>query len=158
MTKSPAVKQPLKSKAILWNEAIGFSLMIVLSWLTEALHIPHLIFGEPFASNWDRALLRTVVILFIWAWVHWITRRLLARLHDLEEFLRICSWCRKVCDNDKWVTMEEYFNSKFATHTSHGMCPDCLNQTMKELEQPHNKGGAPKKPATDQPPESGTTN
>ena len=100
-----------KWNSILWNEAFGFSLMIVLSWLTELLHIPHLIFGEPFTPNWHRALLRTVIILLIWAWVHWITRRLLKRLHYLEEFLRICSWCRKVCDNDKWLTMEDYFNS-----------------------------------------------
>ncbi len=109
--------------------------MIVLSWLTELLHIPHLIFGEPFTPNWHRALIRTLVIFLIWAWVHWITRRLLKRLHYLEEFLRICSWCRKVCDNDKWLTMEDYFSSKFATHTTHSMCPECLNKAVEELDQ-----------------------
>ena len=124
-----------KWNSILWNEAFGFSLMIVMSWLTELLHIPHLIYGEPFTPNWHRAVIRTVVILLIWGWVHWITKRLLKRLHHLEEFLRICGWCRKVCDNDQWLTMEDYFSSKFDTHTTHGMCPECLDKAVRQLEQ-----------------------
>ncbi|MDR3455869.1 MAG: hypothetical protein P4N60_00365 [Verrucomicrobiae bacterium] len=133
--KSQKAERTLKSNSILWSEATGFSIMILLSWLTEWLHIPNLIFGESFTPNWHRAVIRTVVILLIWGWVHWITRRLLKRLHHLEEFLRICGWCRKVCDQDQWLTMEDYFNSKFATRTSHGMCPECLEKAVKELEQ-----------------------
>lgn len=122
-----------KSSRILRIEAFGFSLIIALSWLTEAVHIPHLIFDEEFRPNWHRAILRTVVVLLIWTWVHLMTTRLLKRLHYLEEFLRICSWCRKVCQDDEWLDMENYFNSKFATKTSHGMCPDCLNKTKEEI-------------------------
>lgn len=118
---------------ILWVEAVGFSLLIALSWLTEALRIPHYLFGEPFAPDWHRAVLRTVVILLIWTWVHFLTRRLLTRLHYLEEFLRICSWCRRVCHEEEWLELEKYFNSKFATRTSHGMCPDCLKRKVEEL-------------------------
>ena len=143
--KPQTEKKAVKSSSILWNEAAGFSLMIAFSWLTELLHIPHLIFGEPFTPNWHRALIRTVVILAIWGWVHWITRRLLKRLHYLEEFLRICGWCRKVCDNDKWLSMEDYFNSKFDMRTSHGMCPDCLAKAVKDLEQPVKPPKAPDK-------------
>jgi hypothetical protein len=127
-----------KENTILWVEAFGFSFLIVLSWLTEAIRIPHFIFGEPFTPDWRRAMLRTVVILLIWLWVHLATRQLLKRLHHLEEFLRICSWCRKVCHDDEWLTMEDYFNSKFATRTSHGMCPECLKKKKDELnENPH---------------------
>jgi hypothetical protein len=122
-----------KENIILWIEAFGFSLLIVLSWLTEAIRIPHYLFNEPFAPDWRRAILRTIVISLIWLWVHLATRRLLKRLHHLEEFLRICSWCRKVCHDDEWLTMEDYFNSKFATRTSHGMCPECLQKKKDEL-------------------------
>jgi hypothetical protein len=142
--QSKSMKQTKeKSNAILWTEALGFSLMIVLSWLTEALHFPHLVFNEPFTPDWRRAILRTIVILLIWGWVHLITRRLLKRLHHLEEFLRVCSWCRKVCDDDEWLTMEEYFNSKFATRTSHGMCPECLQKSVSELKM---EGNLPSNP------------
>jgi hypothetical protein len=121
------------SSGILWVEAVAFSSIIVLSWLTEAVRIPHLIFGEQFDPNWNRAVLRTVVILLIWAWVHLVTRRLLKRLHHLEEFLRVCSWCHKVCDEGQWLEMAKYFNSKFDTKTSHGMCPDCLKKKVGEI-------------------------
>jgi len=121
--------------SILWVETFGFSLLIALSWLVEVLRIPHYIFGEPFTPNWHRAILRTIVVSLIWAWVYFLTRRLLKRLHQLEEFLRICSWCRRVCSDDEWLGMEQYFNSRFATRTSHGMCPDCLKKKVEELSQ-----------------------
>ncbi len=107
--------------------------MIAMSWLTELFRIPHYLFGEPFAPDWRRAILRTVVLLLIWAWVHFLTRRLLKRLHHLEEYLRICGWCRKVCHEGEWMEMEKYFKSKFATKTSHGMCPECLARKKIEL-------------------------
>ncbi|HEV2456552.1 MAG TPA: hypothetical protein VGY98_19980 [Verrucomicrobiae bacterium] len=129
--------------SILWVEAGGFSLVIGLSWLTEALRIPHYIFGESFAPNWHRAVLRTVVIILIWLWVNWITRRLLKRLHYLEDFLRICSWCRKVSHDDQWLKLEDYFNSKFATRTSHGMCPECLKKKVEELSREEKRSQSP---------------
>ena len=109
--------------------------MIVMSWLTEFFRIPHYIFGEAFVPNWHRAELRTIVIGGIWLWVFLLTRHLLKRLHYLEEFLRICSWCRKVCHNDEWLGLEDYFNSRFSTRTSHGMCPECLKKKVQELAQ-----------------------
>lgn len=124
--------------SILWVEAVGFSLLIALVWLAEFIKLPHLLFDEPPVVSWRRALLRSVVVIAIWAWVFFITQRLLKRLHYLEEFLRICSWCRKVCHDDDWLSLEAYFNSKFATRTSHGMCPECMKKKIKELslEQP----------------------
>jgi hypothetical protein len=119
--------------SILWVEAFGFSLIIALSWLTEAVRLPHLIYGESFTPNWHRAMLRTVVVALVWLWVHLATRRLLKRLHHLEEFLRMCSWCRKVCHDGEWLTMEKYFSSKFATQTSHGMCPECGKKQIESL-------------------------
>lgn len=117
-----------KSDSILRNEALGFSVIIALSWLTEFLHVPHLLFGEPATANWHRALLRTAVILVIWLWVHIATKRLLKRLHHLEEFILVCSWCRKVGHEGEWLTMEQYFGSKFDTDTSHGMCEECAQK------------------------------
>jgi hypothetical protein len=132
-----------KENSILWIEAFGFSTIVALSWLTEAIRIPHLIFDEPFTPNWHRAMLRTVVVLAIWAWVHLATKRLLKRLHHLEEFLRVCSWCRKVCHDDEWLTMENYLNSKFATRTSHGICPDCMKKKVEELAPKENPPSTP---------------
>ncbi|HUE37243.1 MAG TPA: hypothetical protein VMO20_07615, partial [Candidatus Acidoferrum sp.] len=77
------MKKSKGRNSILWIEASGFSFLIVMSWLAEAFRIPHYLFGEPFVPNWHRAILRTIVILLIWAWVHLLTRRMLKRLHYL---------------------------------------------------------------------------
>lgn len=122
-----------KWQSILWIEAAGFSAIILLSWISELAHVPHLIFDQPFTPNWQRAALRTIVMLAVWAWVHVATRKLLKRLHHLEEFVRICSWCRRVCHHDEWLTMEKFFSSKFDTKTTHGMCPDCLKRKYDEI-------------------------
>jgi hypothetical protein len=126
--------------SILWIEAFGFSIIIALSWLTEWLRLPHFIFGEPYAVNWHRALLRTIVISLVWVWVHLATRRLLQRLHYLEGFVRVCGWCRRVCYQEEWLTMEQFFTSQFSTQTTHGMCPECMNQGVKELNKDPNNG------------------
>ena len=69
----------------------------------------------------------------IWFWVNVATRKLLRRLHYLEEFLRVCGWCRKVSYGNEWIEMETYLKSKFATKTSHGMCPHCLQKKKNEI-------------------------
>jgi hypothetical protein len=128
------VRRPKKtSNGILWVEATAFSSLIGLSWLTEALRLPEALFGEQFNPNYHRATLRTIIILMIWSWVFLVTRRLLKRLHHLEEFLRVCGWCRKVCSENEWLELERFFNSKFDTKTSHGMCPDCLKKKVREM-------------------------
>jgi len=82
------------------------------------------------------------VILLVWAWVHRVTKRLLERLHYLEEFLRICGWCRKVCCDGEWLDMEAYFSSKLDTRTTHGMCPECLKKGVNELKSKDNPPAA----------------
>jgi hypothetical protein len=133
-SETKAIKSPKeKPSGILWVEAIAFSSIIALSWITEAIRIPYLLYGEQFTPNWHRAVLRTIVILLIWVWVYLATKKLLQRLHHLEEFLRVCGWCRKVCNDNEWLDMERFFNSKFDTKTTHGMCPDCLKKKVGEI-------------------------
>jgi hypothetical protein len=82
-----------------------------------------------------------VVVVGVWVWVHVETKSLLRRLHQLEDYLLICSWCRKIGDHGKWFSMEKYFGNKFDTQTTHGMCPEC---EAKMLE----KAGAAKAPTS----------
>lgn len=128
---------------ILWNEGFGFSSLIILAWLSELLHIPHYIFGEGFAPDWNRAALRSLVLFLIWGWVHLSTKRLLKHLHYLEEFQRICGWCRRVCHNDEWLTLEQYFNTKFDAKTTHGMCPSCRKGIEAMEDQKESRPASP---------------
>lgn len=114
-----------RRELILWIEGIGFSLLIAFIWLTESLRVPHFLFSDPMAFHVGRPLLRSLVVMGVWLAVHLATRQLLKRLHHLEEYLRICAWCRKIGHEGEWMTMEEYFGSAFTTKTTHGMCPEC---------------------------------
>ncbi len=120
----------LSGKFILRGQAIGFSVLIALMLLVEFLRLPHYLFGESREIIWTRIFWRTAIVGVIWIVVHLTTKRLLTRLHELEEFLRICSWCRKVGHKEEWLTMEEYFGSRFSTETSHGICPDCARHQL----------------------------
>lgn len=122
----------LSGKSILRGQAVGFTVLIGLMWLAEYARLPHLLYGEEADFRWMRVLLRTWVVLIIWIPVHLTTTRLLKRLHELEEFLLICSWCRKVGHKGEWLTMEEYFDTHFKTETSHGICPACAKKQLAQ--------------------------
>jgi PAS domain S-box-containing protein len=51
----------------------------------------------------------------------------LAELKSLREILPICSYCRKIRDDeDFWHTVESYFSQHTTTRFSHGICPSCM--------------------------------
>lgn len=122
------ISTPTTGRSILRQEALGFFLMLLFVWVAEIAGVPHRFFGEPPGFIWQRVLFRTVIILAVWLWVHLTTRRLLRRLYHLEEYLLICSWCRKVGHEGKWLSLEEYFGSRLNTETSHGICPECAGK------------------------------
>jgi hypothetical protein len=120
------MKQERRPAYIYWIEAIGFGAIIALSWLNELSGLPGIIFGEPAMPNWHEAVMETLIALLVWLAVYWRTRKVLKRY--LEEFLRVCAWCRKIGYNQEWIPLEEYFHRELATTTSHGICPDCAKK------------------------------
>ena len=49
------------------------------------------------------------------------------RVRMLEGILPMCSYCRKIREEDGgWSTLENYVASKTDALFSHGVCPDCL--------------------------------
>ena len=53
----------------------------------------------------------------------------LAEVKTLREILPICSFCRKVRDDENyWDTVENYISAHTSTLFSHSICPHCLEQ------------------------------
>lgn len=51
----------------------------------------------------------------------------LAEVKTLQKILPICSYCRKIRDDeDYWQTVESYISQHTKTRFSHGICPSCL--------------------------------
>jgi DNA-binding response OmpR family regulator len=52
-----------------------------------------------------------------------------AQVKQLEDFLPICSYCKKIRDDQKyWQSVERYFSQQTGTKFSHGICPECYQK------------------------------
>jgi hypothetical protein len=50
---------------------------------------------------------------------------------QLQEFLPICGYCKKIRDDKRyWQRVEEYFGAQQGAKFSHGVCPDCYEREM----------------------------
>ncbi len=59
------------------------------------------------------------------------------QVRQLEELLPICSYCKKIRDDQNyWQQMEGYINERTGSEFSHSVCPDCYQRVIiPELEQ-----------------------
>jgi len=115
---------------------VGFLAVIVLCFLDELLQLPSLIFsGHPFVVLYRRPTLEMLLFLAVWLLVSNSTRRLLKQMRQLEDFLRVCSWCRRIDYKGEWMPLEEFIEQGFDTPTTHGICPECLRQKKDAIEK-----------------------
>jgi hypothetical protein len=115
---------------------VGFLAVIVLCFLDELLQLPSLIFsGHPFVVLYRRPTLEMLLFLAVWLLVSNSTRRLLKQVRQLEDFLRVCSWCRRIDYKGEWMPLEEFMEQGFDTPTTHGICPECLRQKKEAIEK-----------------------
>jgi hypothetical protein len=123
------------AKVLLFQHA-GFLAIIVLCYLNELLKLPSLVFSDnPFAFMFRRSTVEMLLILGVWLLVNSSTRRLLKYVQDLEEFMRVCAWCRRIDHKGEWMPLEKFMQQGFDTPTTHGICPDCLREQLKALER-----------------------
>ncbi|PTY08486.1 response regulator [Opitutaceae bacterium EW11] len=69
-----------------------------------------------------------------------VARRILeytARIQRLESFIPICSYCKKVRDDQNyWQRIENYINERTGSEFSHSVCPDCYKrEIVPQLEE-----------------------
>lgn len=59
------------------------------------------------------------------------------QVRELEAFLPICSYCKKVRDDQNyWTQIETYINQRTGSEFSHSVCPDCYTRMIvPELER-----------------------
>jgi hypothetical protein len=132
--RTVAMNNKTDTSKMLLYQGLGFLGIIGLSWLDETLNLRSLILGNhPYISDFRESTLEMLFVLAIWLLVCGSTRRLLARNRELESFMRVCSWCRRIGTEGSWLPTEEYFAQKFHTHTSHGICEECMDKQEAEI-------------------------
>ncbi len=63
-----------------------------------------------------------------------------AELKEVRKLLPICAWCgKKIRDAEgNWKQVEVYIKEYTGADTTHGMCPECYNKSMTELDSKEN--------------------
>jgi DNA-binding response OmpR family regulator len=58
--------------------------------------------------------------------------RYATQVQQLEELLPICSYCKKIRDDQNyWQQMEGYINERTGSEFSHSVCPDCMTSVVQ---------------------------
>jgi hypothetical protein len=106
-------------KSILVFEGMGFFLAILTGWMTEY-------FDPPF--NFTQVIIESTVIILLGSFTIYSTRRLIQRIKYLEGFLVMCSSCKKVRIDDRWVGIEDLISDNSELQLSHSLCPPCTEK------------------------------
>ncbi len=95
-----------------------------------------------------RALLVLLMGMIVWVLIQLRTRLLKRRAEELEErvqaglaqvkilsgLLPICARCKNVRDDEGyWQRIELFIGERSEANFTHGLCPDCSEQTLREL-------------------------
>lgn len=60
----------------------------------------------------------------------------LAQIHQLQDLLPICSYCKKIRDDGNyWRQVEGYLSAHTGVQFSHGICPECFTKCEADLER-----------------------
>lgn len=94
---------------------------------------------EAIEAGVDDFLRKPLVTQEIWMRLHVAERilRFATQVRQLETFLPICGYCKKIRDDKNyWQQIESYINARTGTDFSHSVCPDCYKRVvLPELEQ-----------------------
>ncbi len=134
-----------QSTKVFLYQSVGFLALIGVCMLDELIGLTSLILGDqPYITDFRQSMLKMLLILAVWLLVGRCTRRVLARVQYLEEFTKVCAWCRRIDYKGRWMPLEEFLQQGYDTPTSHGICPDCLESQKSAIEHArHNPGSAP---------------
>jgi len=82
-------------------------------------------------------IIRVIIFIFITFLINIVKkqkRELSERINNLESFLPICSFCKKIRDEkNHWHNIESYISGKTSTEFSHSICPDCAKKYYKDF-------------------------
>jgi hypothetical protein len=121
---------------IILYQNLGFLTIIVLCYFDDLFKLPTVLFSNhPLAFAYRHTIVEMVLVLAIWFFVSLSTRRLLKRVRQLEDFMRVCAWCRRIDCKGEWMRLEEFMQQGFDTPTTHGICPECLHTQRTAMEK-----------------------
>ena len=126
---------------IIAYEAIGFLAIILISWLDELLRIPDILFAQPtLTGSWQEGVVETIIVAAVGFGVILLNLDLIKRLHHLEQYFRVCAWCKKIDYHGEWVSFEVFLKRVSAdqSRVTHGICSGCAEELVARNSAVHN--------------------
>jgi hypothetical protein len=122
-------------RRIIQLEILGFSAVIGASWINEVWGLPSLLYGGPPTShNYEEALFETGWILLVMSFVLIITKMLLKQIRYLEGFLPVCSFCKSIRHEERWLALEQFMQERSNVRLTHSLCPGCARKHYDHVE------------------------
>jgi len=120
-------------KIVLLYESIGFGAIILLLWTNEVFDLPYVLFGAPATPiNWVECVEETICVLLLAVVIMSLTRNNINKIKYLEGFLPVCSFCKRIRVNDRWIPIEVYISDHSEAVFSHGYCPECAQKYIMD--------------------------
>ena len=119
------------------SQAGIFVLFLSLTFGNEILDIPHYVFGDA-PTSYSQRLGEIGIELSLFVIVVAIQialfRILYNRIRILEGLIPICANCKKIRDEkDQWQHLETYISQHSHTDITHGYCPECKAEILREI-------------------------
>ena len=67
------------------------------------------------------------------------TRALNKEVDLLTGMLPICSFCKKIQDDNQWQPIETYISKRSEASFSHGVCPECMEKHYGQILKKHSQ-------------------
>ena len=134
MTQIKLWKRPNPLERIAFWQFLGFGMLLAVVWVDQVLDLQTVFFGTTRKPEaWQTASILSVAIIVVGFIT--IAHTFVQQKHVLHGFLRVCTYCKRVkLDNQKWEQMEKYVSDRSRAEFSHGICPECFQRTVAELE------------------------
>jgi hypothetical protein len=117
---------------LLFVQSAGYAILLFLIAGDELFDFPHTVFGQMETPvNWAEIYIESGYILVLAIFSLTFTWYLIRRLKFFDGLIPICSFCKKIRENNDWISLEEYVGNHSEAMLSHGLCPEC-----KELHYP----------------------
>jgi hypothetical protein len=105
---------------------LSFTALVCVTWISEYFDPVNLLLtGKQSAPNPAEAWAESVWILLVMLLLLVASRTVLMRLRYLEGLLHMCSFCKGISVDSKWVPFEQYLQQYSKLVLSHSLCPDC---------------------------------
>ena len=106
-------------KSVFGLEGLGFLSAVLTLWVTEYLEPPF---------SYTQVIVESTIIILLGCFTVYLTWRFIQRIKYLEGFLVMCSSCKSVRIDDRWVKIENLIANNSELELSHSLCPPCTEK------------------------------